>query len=142
VSIMKSVPNLISYLHEFFRNFSQFLAIFFELFSYGGFILIQKSTDAWGPPVSGSVAPRRARIGCCGRRCLNVPGGLKAAPTAPFGQPLSERTPSSRPRRCPSSPRPSRRVPTVAVRRRALARSEADAVASEPSTPPSTPPRR
>jgi hypothetical protein len=30
VSIMKSVPNLISYLQEFFWNFSQFLAIYFE----------------------------------------------------------------------------------------------------------------
>jgi hypothetical protein len=35
VSIKKSVPNLISYLHELFRNFSQFLAIFFKLFSSG-----------------------------------------------------------------------------------------------------------
>jgi hypothetical protein len=32
---MKSVPNLIFYLHEFFWNFSQFLAIYFELFSSG-----------------------------------------------------------------------------------------------------------
>jgi hypothetical protein len=30
VSIMKSVPNLISYHHEVFRNFSQFLAIFIQ----------------------------------------------------------------------------------------------------------------
>jgi hypothetical protein len=35
VSIMKSVLNLISYLHEFFRNFSQFPAIYSELFSSG-----------------------------------------------------------------------------------------------------------
>jgi hypothetical protein len=35
VSIKKSVPNFISYLHEWFRNFSQFLAIFYELFSSG-----------------------------------------------------------------------------------------------------------
>jgi hypothetical protein len=34
VSIMKSVPNLISYLHEFFQNFSQSLAICFELFLF------------------------------------------------------------------------------------------------------------
>jgi hypothetical protein len=32
---MKSVPNLISYLHEFSWNFSQLLAICFELFSFG-----------------------------------------------------------------------------------------------------------
>jgi hypothetical protein len=30
---MKSVLHLISYLHEFFWIFSQFLAIYFELFS-------------------------------------------------------------------------------------------------------------
>jgi hypothetical protein len=35
VSIMKSVPNLIYYLHEFVWNFSQFLAIYFELFLPG-----------------------------------------------------------------------------------------------------------
>jgi hypothetical protein len=35
VSIMKSIPNLISYLHEFFWIFSQFLANYFELFSFG-----------------------------------------------------------------------------------------------------------
>jgi hypothetical protein len=32
---MKSVPNLISYLHEFFQNFSQSPAIYFELISFG-----------------------------------------------------------------------------------------------------------
>jgi hypothetical protein len=39
---MKSVPNLISYLQEFFWNFSQFLAIYFERFS-SGVILIRKT---------------------------------------------------------------------------------------------------
>jgi hypothetical protein len=92
VSSMKSVPNLISYFHDFFRNFSQFLAIYFELFSSGVNFLFWKTTDAWGPAVSGSVAPHRALISCWGRRRPNAPGGLKAAPTAPFGHPLSERT--------------------------------------------------
>jgi hypothetical protein len=32
---VKSVPNLIFYLHDFFWNFSHFLAICFELFSFG-----------------------------------------------------------------------------------------------------------
>jgi hypothetical protein len=32
---MKSVSNLISYLHEFFQNFSQSTAIYFELISFG-----------------------------------------------------------------------------------------------------------
>jgi sulfur relay (sulfurtransferase) DsrC/TusE family protein len=34
VSIGKSVPNLITYLHEFFQNFSQSPAIQFELISF------------------------------------------------------------------------------------------------------------
>jgi hypothetical protein len=47
VSIAKSVSNLISYLHEFFQNFSPSLAICFELFSFGK-LFIQKSLTA-GP---------------------------------------------------------------------------------------------
>jgi hypothetical protein len=35
VPIMKSVPNWIFYIHEFFCNFSQLRAICFELFSSG-----------------------------------------------------------------------------------------------------------
>jgi hypothetical protein len=35
MSIRKSVPNLINYLHEFFQNFSQSPAICFELISFG-----------------------------------------------------------------------------------------------------------
>jgi hypothetical protein len=72
---MKSVPNLISYLLEFFWNFSQFLANYFELFSSGVIFLIRKTTDAWGPAVSGSVAPRRALIGCRGRHCPDTRAG-------------------------------------------------------------------
>jgi hypothetical protein len=106
----------------------------------------------WSLPVSGSVAPCRALIGCCGRWCPNTPGGLKAAPTAPFGQPLSERTPelptallpeltsplAPRPdRRPPSRPR---RVPTAAVRCRALTRSEAVDATVYTATPVSASP--
>jgi hypothetical protein len=128
-----------------------------------------KTADAWGPPVSGSVAPRRALIGCYGRRCPNVPGGLKAAPTAPFGQPLSERTPSSptaplhelsdhaassrRPdRRCPKPVSASHpRVSCVSVHANPLTRPcSSPPVVAEPQccrrprspshpTPPSTP---
>jgi hypothetical protein len=57
---MKSVPNLISYLHEFFWNFSQFLAIYFELFSSGG-IFNSENTDEWVPPIR-RRCPRRARL--------------------------------------------------------------------------------
>jgi hypothetical protein len=57
---MKSVPNLISYLHEFFRNCSQFLAIYFELFS-SGVNFNSENTDEWVPPVS-CRCPRWARL--------------------------------------------------------------------------------
>jgi hypothetical protein len=66
VSIIKSVPNLIFYFHEFSWIFSQFLAICFELFSFESDFLIQKNADVWGPMVSGTVATRRALVGCCG----------------------------------------------------------------------------
>jgi hypothetical protein len=50
-----------------------------------------------------------------------VPGGLKAAPTAPFGQPLSERTPELPTAPLPDlasplAPRPDRRCPTPRAR--------------------------
>jgi hypothetical protein len=65
VSIMKSVPNLIFYLHEFFWKFSQFLAIYFELFS-SGVIFNSENTDEWVPPVR-RRAPHRALLAA--RRC-------------------------------------------------------------------------
>jgi hypothetical protein len=55
---MKSVPNLISYLHDFFSNFSQFLAIYFELFSYES-KFNSEIADMSGPHVSRRF-PRRA----------------------------------------------------------------------------------
>jgi hypothetical protein len=65
VSIMKSVSNLISYLHEFFQNFSQSLAIYFELFSFG-VIFNSEIADKRAPPVRRRV-PHRARAAA--RRC-------------------------------------------------------------------------
>jgi hypothetical protein len=56
---MKSVPNLIFYLHEFFQNFSQSLAICFELF-YFREIFNSEIADERDPPVR-RRAPRRAR---------------------------------------------------------------------------------
>jgi hypothetical protein len=56
---MKSVPNLISYFHDFFWNFSHFLAIYFELFSSGS-KFNSENADEWGPPVSRRFL-RRAR---------------------------------------------------------------------------------
>jgi hypothetical protein len=62
---MKSVPNLIFYLHKFFGNFSQFLAICFELFSFVvNFNL--KIADERAPPVR-RRAPRR--VHAAARRC-------------------------------------------------------------------------
>jgi hypothetical protein len=58
VSIMKSVPNLISYLHEFFQNFYQFLTICFELFSFG-VIFNLEITDERAPPIRRCVAAMR-----------------------------------------------------------------------------------
>jgi hypothetical protein len=52
---MKSVPNLISYLHKISWNFSQSLAIYFELFSTG-VIFNTENADVWGSRVSGSAA--------------------------------------------------------------------------------------
>jgi hypothetical protein len=59
VSIGKSVPNLISYLHDFFKNFSQSLAICFELFSFGE-IIYSKIADERAPPVRRRVRQRAA----------------------------------------------------------------------------------
>jgi hypothetical protein len=60
---MKSVPNLISYLHKFFWNFSQFLPIYFELFS-SSVIFNSENTDEWVPPVRRRVLCR-ARLAAC-----------------------------------------------------------------------------
>jgi hypothetical protein len=62
---MKSVPNLIFYLHEFFWNFSQLLAIYFELYS-SGVIFNSENANEWVPPVR-RRAPHRARLAAC--RC-------------------------------------------------------------------------
>jgi hypothetical protein len=50
---MKSVPNLISYLHDFVQNFSQFLAICFELFSFREFVYSEIADS--GPHLSGAA---------------------------------------------------------------------------------------
>jgi hypothetical protein len=47
---MKSVPNLISYMHKFSWNCSQLLAICFELFSFGSVFNLENLLP-WGPPV-------------------------------------------------------------------------------------------
>jgi hypothetical protein len=80
--IRKSVPNWISYLHEFFRSFPHMLSIFLAWKMDFGFILNRISADEWGPPVIARVGPRRVLIGRAGRR----------RPTAvcPYKNPRSE----------------------------------------------------
>jgi hypothetical protein len=97
MSIGKSVPNLISYLHEFFHNFSQFPAIYFELISLG-VIFNSEITDKLTPPVSrraplprGRHAPRRhsglkplsgQRARASRQHCLAFVAPLPTAPPA------------------------------------------------------------
>jgi hypothetical protein len=93
---MKSVPNFISYIHKIFWIFSQFLAIYSELFSSES-KFNSEITDMRGPPVSHRF-PRRA---------IKAPTD-SAIPTAPLRCPshavASPRARPSRPRLlpCPS----------------------------------------
>jgi hypothetical protein len=57
---MKTVPKLVSYLHEFYWNYSQFLAIYYMLFSIE-VIFNSENTDVWVPPVS-RRCPCRAHL--------------------------------------------------------------------------------
>jgi hypothetical protein len=90
---MKSVPNWISYLHEFFWNFSQHLAICFELFPFGSIFNSKKSLPR-GPT----------------RRPLSLPAGpshqCAISTWPPRAVPL---------RHCPdrACPRPDRAAPTA-----------------------------
>jgi hypothetical protein len=90
---MKSVPNLISYLHEFFQNFSQSLAICFELFNL-------EIADERAPTVR-RRAPRR-------RHGLKPLLGQRVA--RPDSRPHTRRPPLDRASRGPPSPRPPRRA--------------------------------
>jgi hypothetical protein len=74
---MKSVPNLIFYLPKFFGNFSQFLAICFELFSFG-VNLNSEIADERAPPVR-RRAPRQARVVA---RCFRVAATRRAVAAA------------------------------------------------------------
>jgi hypothetical protein len=71
MSIPKSIPNLISYLHKFSWIFILFLSIFPREKPILGFILNGKTCHRWGPPGSGSVATRRVLIS----RCWTYAGG-------------------------------------------------------------------
>jgi hypothetical protein len=116
---MKSVPNLISYLHGFFWNFSQFLAIYFELFLSGS-KFNSKNANEWGPLVS-----RHFRTGSACQRAVTA--WLPRACAAPLARlkgaiGTMRRCLDSHPdraARCPSraapSPRLARAHPDCAV---------------------------
>jgi hypothetical protein len=127
---MKSVPNLISYLHEFSWNFSQFLAICFELFSSRGNFYFEKLLTR-GTHLSEAVS--RARPACqravstwlpCARthRAIKAPADhaswprrrpdslTAASPRAPPTAVVRSHAPLSAPdRACPSAPHHHRR---------------------------------
>jgi hypothetical protein len=150
MSIGKSVPNLISYIHEFFHNFSQSPAISFELISFR-VNFNSEIADEQAPPVS--------RHAPCRQRGLKPLSGQRVArpDSAPLARARRQRclAPHSAParprlaltaRRLP--PRPSRRrpdrataptahAPTAAVQSR-VARTRRAAV----SVPVSRCPRR
>jgi hypothetical protein len=120
MSIGKSVPNLISYLHELFQNFSQSQAIYLELISFG-INFNSEIADEWARAAA-AWPPRAAPT-----------PWLKARPTAPPRPHVAFRQLASRPRASlrlprPDSRRPDRRCPShvawtaaghVARRRRA-----------------------
>jgi hypothetical protein len=129
---MKSVPNLISYLHKFFQNFSQSLAICFELFSFG--VILNSEIDDSGPHLSGTASragPARQRAAAAWRpRAAHLPGAVGTARRAsrqhasrappplrrlthavarPDSSPRPRRPPRARRRRPDRSPRSRRR---------------------------------
>jgi hypothetical protein len=73
--MMKSVPNWIYYSHEFSQIFPKCLSIFLGWNTEFGIIYLEKFTNEWDPPVSRSVAGRRAPIGWPGR--CHAGGGIR-----------------------------------------------------------------
>jgi hypothetical protein len=123
---MKSVPNLMSYLQKFSWNFSQFLAICFELFSSGANFYFRKSltrgtqlsaaasragpacqraVSAWLPRVRATLhALRTADCRCSKPRpavCSQLRVSQRATPPLPTGR--SYRLRAGVPRRSPPS---------------------------------------
>jgi hypothetical protein len=104
---MKTVPNWISYPHEFFQNCPPCLAIFFSSRVIDFRVIeIGKTADVWRPPVGGIVAPHHALVGWRGRRypdtrlhgyldagsrpgCLKPPAPDSPGPRAPPPPPVS-----------------------------------------------------
>jgi hypothetical protein len=111
---MKSVPNLISYLHDFFQNFSQSLAICFEQFSFG-VIFNSKITDS-GPHMEGPALrarASRARLkALSGQRATRPDSTPRARPTAPASPALSSPDSATPRARCRCSDRLARNAVT------------------------------
>jgi hypothetical protein len=140
MSIGTSVPNLISYLHEFFQNFYQSPTIYFELISFG-VIFNPEIADKRAPLVSRRALRRAsrplARLPTASRR--RPESRLASAAAAPTGRvraPAVRAVPSPLPPPRAPARRPShhvtvsapvsRRLPAVSVRpRRAVARRRA-----------------
>jgi hypothetical protein len=135
MSIGKSVPNLISYHHECFQNFSQSPAIYFEQISFR-VNFNSEIADKWVRPVSrrtprrARAAARRCRVAATRRRCdLKPLSGLGVATAVSPAPPRSRaafRQLTSRPRASshppvprpphPDSRRPDRRCPSRVAR--------------------------
>jgi hypothetical protein len=134
---MKSVPNFISYLHKFFWNFSQFLAIYFELFLSGSKFNLEIA-DMRGPPVSrrflrwARLSARHHRVAATRpRHAIKAPTG-NAVLTLPLRCP-SHTVASPRARPCRPRRLPCRKMTTL-LSKRATA-------AVRPPPPSRTPPR-
>jgi hypothetical protein len=84
VSMMKFVPNLVCYYHEFSRIIPNCLSIFLGWNTEFGFIYLEKFTDEWDPPVSRSVTGRRAPIGWPGR--CHARAGIRPVQPAPMSE--------------------------------------------------------
>jgi hypothetical protein len=148
---MKSVPNLISYLHEIFKNFSQSLAICFELFSFE-MIFNSEIANERAPPIRrrtprgparqravavwlpcAAPTPRlKADVGTACRASrqpssLTPPASQQPASLAPPASPPSRPSrslKSCRPDRRRAAPTASRRSPVAVTPRRRLRAGE------------------
>jgi hypothetical protein len=123
---MKSGPNLIFYLHKIFWNFSHFLSICFELFSFG-MIFNSEIADS-GPHLSDAAC----RAGPAWQRPVAawLPRAARLARASPA---------TAHPRAHPDSAAPHAAILTAAVRSR-IARAASPLARRRRAAPPS--PRR
>jgi hypothetical protein len=141
VSIGKSVPNLISYLHEFLQNFSKSPTICFDQISFGYFIN-SEIADKRAPLVSRRAPRRPARL----KRCRDGAASRqrRLVPTARADR--SHSRPRRPPRAAPTAPdrrlAPCAAAPTASpspLSERAVAAVRARPVYPAPSPSPRPP---